>query len=350
MGSGRPRPELQRRQGHVEAAAVHRLGHPHADAVRAGLHRRQLLLHAVALGGADLRPQRRQQHGDRHLHRGHRPLRTDQRHRQLRLERGPAVGPVGLPGRRHQPVVGDPRGQPVLAHLRGPGARHHQQRPEPDGDQHRFRRRLDRLGQRLGRLLADQHLRQLPGRRRRLHGRGEVRPDRVRHPHRHPDHHQQRDRQPHHRGPHRHRNRHGQHQPGGRPADQRVQPHRRLPVLEPHRRQPGQLLGERQQRLPAVGAGRPGLRPERRQGRPAAAGRLGLAQRDAVGHRKYRRQQLQHPQAVRVLRLHAGREQHRHDHLHRGHRALRPGDGHRQRRLARGPAVRTAGVELLKRA
>ena len=60
------------------------------------------------------------------------------------------------------------------------------------------------------------------------------------------------------------------------------------------RRQPGDLLGEHEQRVPAVAAGRPRLVGQRQQGRAEAADRLGRAHRDAVGAGQHGRRQLHH--------------------------------------------------------
>jgi len=62
----------------------------------------------------------------------------------------------------------------------------------------------------------------------------------------------------------------------GRPTSESLA-QRCVPVLEHHRRQPVLLLGEHQQRVPAMGPGRPRLVAVGHPGRPAAAGGLGCA-------------------------------------------------------------------------
>ena len=79
-----------------------------------------------------------------------------------------------------------------------------------------------------------------------------------------------------------HRLRPGGHQPRPGPSHPGERPRRRLRLVEGRRRQRGQLLGERQQRVPAVGPGRPRLIAERQPGRAEAADlRLGHPHADA---------------------------------------------------------------------
>ncbi len=96
---------------------------------------------------------------------------------------------------------------------------------------------------------------------------------------------------------------HGQHWPAERPAlrargprrggfvgeprrgqdAHREQPHRDVCRSQRQRRQPRQLLGEQEQRPPAVAPGRSGLLGAGRPGGAPAAGRLGTADPDAEG-------------------------------------------------------------------
>ncbi len=114
----------------------------------------------------------------------------------------------------------------------------------------------------------------------------------------------------------------------GRPTT-RVQPQPDVyGVGQRHRRQPGQLLGERQQRVPAVGPGGPGLRAVGSPGGTAAAGRLGRPQPDPDAARLQRRLDVRHGRRLDRLHVRPVGQQHRHPHLPGDHSAVLAGERH----------------------
>ena len=109
------------------------------------------------------------------------------------------------------------------------------------------------------------------------------------------------------------------------------------------RRQSSDLLGEHEQRVPAMAAGRPRLVGQRQQARAEGADRLGHANRDAVGRQQHGRCQLRHARGLDGLRVRRFGE-HRHDHV-RGHdHALSPVERHREHRVAGRADLRVRGV------
>ncbi len=94
---GRPRLQPGSAQAGVEAAAVVRVGRPHADAVRAGQHRRIGLLDRRRLHRLPLRPGIREHRHRRSAQRHEPALRAAERHRQHRLARCPVERGGGVP-------------------------------------------------------------------------------------------------------------------------------------------------------------------------------------------------------------------------------------------------------------
>ncbi len=104
-----------------------------------------------------------------------------------------------------------------------------------------------------------------------------------------------------------------QREPGAGPVDDRDQHQPELLGGQRGGRQRGQLLGERQQRLPPVGHRRPGRVPVGRPGGAQAARRLGATYPDPVGARLHRRLVVHHPGVVRRSGLRPRHGQHRVD-------------------------------------
>ncbi len=122
------------------------------------------------------------------------------------------------------------------------------------------------------------------------------------------------------------------------------QPHRDVRPRPGQRREPGQLLGEPEQRAPAVDPGGPRLLGPGRPGRPAAARRLAPADPDPEGPGQRRRCGLHRPDRVPGVHLRRRERAVRHDLLRRRHHPPRPGPRHRQLGPARRPGLRTGDL------
>ena len=148
------------------------------------------------------------------------------------------------------------------------------------------------------------------------------------------------------------RRRHGERQPRPGPPDPGERPRRRLRLRQRGRRQPGHLLGERQQLVPGVGAGRPRLVAGRQPRRAEAAGlRLGHPYPDAVACRaaptarrsptwpRRRRTPSTRPSPATRSTINFTQATH----------PLRADQHHRQQRLAGRAALRARGVRAGRR-
>lgn len=138
-------------------------------------------------------------------------------------------------------------------------------------------------------------------------------------------------------------------QPRRREDPQGQQQHRKLHRRQRQRRQPGQLLGEPGERLPAVDRGRPRIVGPGGPGRPAAPGRLGGAQPDAEAPGLRQRDRVHRPHRLPGLPLRRGGRPVGHDLLRRHDHPVRPGALHRQHRQPVGPVGRAGGVRACHR-
>ena len=138
------------------------------------------------------------------------------------------------------------------------------------------------------------------------------------------------------------------HRPGPRPADRGEQPHPGVRVPERRRRQPGDVLGERQQRLPAVGAGGSGLVHAGRPCGVAAAAELGTPQPDPDRGGKCERLVVHDLVALGRACLRSGRRQPGHGRLPRRGDPVPAGHRHGEHQLAGRSAVRAGGLRELR--
>ena len=123
-----------------------------------------------------------------------------------------------------------------------------------------------------------------------------------------------------------------------------------LPGRQRGRRQPGQLLGERQQRLPAVDPGRPRRRGRGQPRRAQAAAGWGARTQTLSVQGSTDGSSFTTVLGSAGVHLRPGRGQHGHRHASGHHRPLRAAQHHRQHRLARRPAVRVRGVRHRRQA
>ena len=118
-----------------------------------------------------------------------------------------------------------------------------------------------------------------------------------------------------------------------------------------HGRQHQHLLGEHQQRVPAVAPGQPRrgqeLQPDR--ARPAPVQLVEHPDPDAVRTGQHRRVGLLHDRRVGQLHLQPLDRQHGHDHLPVGQLPVRAAELHRQHRVARRAGLRVPGLDQLTR-
>ncbi len=276
------------------------------------------LRHGRRLG--DLHVHLADQRGEHHRAGDRGPLRAGQHHGQHRLagrarRRSSRSTRAAAPRRTRRRCATNPSSltfatQALNTTSAGPGG---------DGHQHRYRggRRLRGLGQR--RLPADQHLRDVDRRRGVVHGQRQLPADRVRYADRHAD------RSPATRRTARRRSRcpapgpaPRQHQPRRGQADQRVQPHRRVPVEQRHRRRPEHATGRAPTTRSRSGCRSTSARPRAPAGScvqlPAAWGARNQTF-SVLG--QHGRLDFTTVTASASYAFDPAQQQHRHDHVHR---------------------------------